>query len=314
MVDWSNALGQIRGGIGKCLLIVSLASLGACASFDGQPRAVLTPSLTAITADYAPQVALAAYGRLATPEERRVYRNTVIGIYMVAADANYLEFRRGLSQESKGSNFALGSGFTAFSTAATVATEHAANILSAFASGLSGIQGQLSAEVYFRQTLPALLAGMEASRIRVRTNIVARLDKQDEYSLTQAFLDLASYEAAGSLDSAIETITNEASEHRQQEQARFENIIGVGGIVATPAARASLRTLTARIDALALNSARAEDVAKISQHLHLRTQGVSVQDQATAIDMKLRTMLETDSGSLDRFVEEMKALGVDLTQ
>jgi hypothetical protein len=293
----------------SALLAVPLLVLGGCASFDGQPRAVLTPTTAAVPADYTPQKVLEAYALKGTAAERSAYRNTVIGIYMVAADANFLEFRRMLSRENKGANFALGSGFTALSTAATVSGQRAANILSAIASGLSGVQGRLSAEVYFERTLPALLAGMEADRTHVRADIVARMGQGDEYSLTEALLDVARYEAAGSLDNAIETITNQASQLRQVEQARFENVAGLGGIVSDPALRVTLRDLGNRIDALS-----AANLAKVYDHLHLRAGVVDPGAQADAIMTELRSRAERNSGSLATFVQEMQTEGVDLSK
>jgi hypothetical protein len=283
----------------SALLAVPLLVLGGCASFDGQPRAVLTPTTAAVPADYTPQKVLEAYALKGTAAERSAYRNTVIGIYMVAADANFLEFRRMLSRENKGANFALGSGFTALSTAATVSGQRAANILSAIASGLSGVQGRLSAEVYFERTLPALLAGMEADRTHVRADIVARMGQGDEYSLTEALLDVARFE----------TITNQASQLRQVEQARFENVAGLGGIVSDPALRVTLRDLGNRIDALS-----AANLAKVYDHLHLRAGVVDPGAQADAIMTELRSRAERNSGSLATFVQEMQTEGVDLSK
>ena len=309
MIGLPGAAARYRARIGKLLLQMSLGSLGACASFDGQPRAVLTSTAAAVPAAYSPQSALEAYAGRATAAERSAYRNTVIGIYMVSADANFLEFRRMLSRENKGTNFALGSGFTALSTAATVSAQRAANILSAIASGLSGIQGRVASEVYFERTLPALLAGMEADRTHVRTDIVGRMGQGDEYSLTEALLDVARYEAAGSLDNAIETVTNQASQLRQAEQARFEHVVGLGGIVADPAIRANLRDIGNKIDALS-----EADLAKVYAHLGLPRGVVDPGDQADAIMTELRSRAARNAASLATFVQEMQAEGVDLTR
>lgn len=302
--------GSAKSVLTRLTLISGVTLLAGCASFDGQPQAVLRP--TPLATSYLPQQALETYYSKGTPEQRRTFRDTVIGIYMTAADANFLEFRRLLSRESKGSNFALGSGFTALTTAATVASERTANILSAFASGLSGIQGRLSSEVYFERTIPALLSGMEADRTRVRADIVARMDENDQYSLTEAFMDLARYEAAGSLDNAIETLTTQAAELREQEEARFENVVGLGRIVA-PAARIELRTLGNRIDALALTPARHGDLAKVASHLGVPT-NIPAADQARQIMTRLRDMAADDPASLTGVVDAMRTQGVDLSQ
>ncbi|HEX8308829.1 MAG TPA: hypothetical protein VF645_10475 [Allosphingosinicella sp.] len=200
-----------------------LIPLGACASFDGQPRAVITPNRQ-IPDRYEVSTALATYYGISDAESQRRFRDTVIGIYMTAADANYMEFRRQLSRQMKGSNFGVGLGLAALTGGASIAAERTANILSAGATGLNSAHGALSKEVYFEKALPALLAGIEVNRIRVRTSIMRQMSQTppSSYSLTDAFADLAAYESAASLDSAIETITAEASEARAIEQARFD--------------------------------------------------------------------------------------------
>jgi hypothetical protein len=218
---------NITGAVSRILRMASLLSfalLSACASFDGQQRAVIGPNL-AMPAQFDPPSAIITYYGIADGEAQARFRDSVIGVYMTAIDASYTDFRRRLSRETKGANFGLGLGLIALTNGASIAAERTANVLSAGAAGLTGAQGALSKEVYFEKTLPALFAGMEANRIRVRATILRRMRETPgtSYSLTEAFADLASYEAAGSLESAIEMVTAEASERRAVEQARFDN-------------------------------------------------------------------------------------------
>jgi hypothetical protein len=312
MFSFSGQRWSSSGRIVRAILFLPLLLVSACASFDGQPRAVIGPAIE-IPPDYAVARALETYD--AQPDEAALtrYRNRVIGIYMIAADGNFLEFRRLLSREMKGSNFGLGLGFVALTSAATIAAERTANILAAGASGLAGAQGRLSTEVYFEKTLPALFAGMDANRTRVRTNIVARMANGDSYTLTEAFSDLARYEAAASIDSAIEAITASATADARTQQREFERVVGLGPVVNDRATRIALRDLTSAIDELALDAGRAADVARISDHLGLPT-NVDVQTQATAINFNLATRAAQDPASLDTFVQEMQAKGVDSTQ
>jgi hypothetical protein len=298
--------------IAQLSLIFLCVPLSACASFDGQPRAVLQP-VDALPENYSPIRSLERYAEQSDAASRRVFRNTVIGIYMSASDANFMAFRRGLSREVKGSNFGLGSAFTALTGGATIAGERTANILAAIASGVSGIQGRLSSEVYFERTLPALLTGMDANRTRVRTDIVARMGQDDQYTLTEAFLDLARYEAAGSLDGAIETITTQASRLRDEEQARFENVVGLGRRIDNPATRVEMRTLGNRIDALVAAPNGLASLTAISEHLRLPT-NVGAEAQATNIVSRLQFMAAQDPTSLGTFVREMQQKGVDLSR
>lgn len=289
-----------------------LGMLAACASFDGQPRAILEP-IEALPDDYSPIRSLERYANQPDAARRRVFRNTVIGIYMSASDANFMEFRRMLSREVRGANFGLGSAFTALTGGATIAGERTANILAAIASGVSGIQGRLSSEVYFERTLPALITGMDANRTRVRADIVGRMTQDDEYTLSEAFLDLARYEAAGSLDGAIETITTQVSQLRDEEQQRFENVIGLGRRVADPAVRIELRILGNRIDALVGATGGLASLTAISDHLNLPTD-VAAEAQATNIVARLQAMAAQDPNALATFVQQMQQKGVNLSQ
>jgi hypothetical protein len=293
----------------RLILLGALLPLAACASFDGQPKAVLAPAVVSTTG-YEVPTSLRTYYGTADSNGRKNYRNRVIGIYLAAADANFLRFKQLLSRESKGANFGLGTAIVGLTSAATVAGERAAQILTAGAAGLTGTQGKLSNEVYFAKTLPALFAGMEANRTRVRTLIVTRMAEGDSYTLSEAFSDIASYEEAASIDQSIKTMTAETAQRADQEQTRFERMVGVGGIV-TPDARITLRQLGNSIDALV--PSRSADLIKISQHLGLPT-NVDPEDQATNIMTKLQDMAAADPQSLDGFVEAMKTQGVDLTQ
>lgn len=213
-----------RASLLRLFAVGLLLPLGACASFDGQQRPVMAANMP-IPDRYDPPQALITYYGIKDDSEQIRYRDSVIGIYMTAIDANYMDFRRRLSREVKGSGFGVGLGLAALTSGGAIAAERTANILSAAATGLTGAQGALSKEVYFEKTLPALFAGMDANRIRHRATIMRRMRDTpgSSYSLTEAFSDLASYEAAGSLENAIEMVTREASEQRIAEQARFDN-------------------------------------------------------------------------------------------
>ena len=300
---WARALTRLAA-------IASLGALGACASFDGQPKAALSPAMTSTAGHDVPR-SLRTYYSKGDPDARQSYRDEVIGIYMSAADANFLVFKRMLSRESKGTNFGIGSAIAGLTSAATVAAERTAEIMTAGAAGLTGIQGKFSSEVFFAKTLPALFAGMEANRTRVRANIFRRMGEKDSYSLSQAFADIASYEEAGSIDEAIKTMTAETNDRAEVEQVRFENMVGAGTIVSSPTTRSQMRELFNRIDGLV--PGRLADLIQISTELNLPT-NVDAETQATNIVSKLRDMASADPTALDTFIATMKTKGVDLSQ
>ena len=215
---------RIRTGIGRFALLVSLGSLGACASFDAHPAPVLNITDVTNTTGINVQQALTNFYS-PRPEDRgglspEGYRNMMIGTYLMAADLRFNDFRRHLSRQSRGSNFGLDLGILGFAGGASIATsERAANVLSAIAAGLTGTRAALNRDVFFDRTLPALFAAMDGLRTDIRTSIMVNMRRSAvEYPLSVAFADLANYENAGSLDSAIERITGDAVDRADEAQ------------------------------------------------------------------------------------------------
>jgi len=299
-VVWTGIHNRLR-----VLVIGLLLPLGACASFDGHPRPVVEPIV--VKDEYHVAQALTAYYALpADGAQRTEYRDKIIGIYMDAAESRYQEFRRLLSREIKGSNFGLGTGALVLATAASVAAERAANILSAGAAALTGAKTGLAKEVYFEKTLPALIAGMEASRTRVRTNILLRMQKPAaEYSLPEAFMDLNSYETAASLDSAIEMVTADASRRVAVEQNAYDGVVltlsgapPIGTGDALRAAGTKIQELEAANDNVTLG--------KIAKALNIAP-GATAPDTAGAIRAEMAVQIQRNST-----VEQNKALGTKI--
>jgi hypothetical protein len=146
----------------------------------------------------------------------------VVSVYLNAIDSRYFEFRTALSNERR----ELGTGFDfailGLTTGASVARDSIVNSLSAAASVMTGTRGSIDRNLYFDQTLPGLVAAMEAARLRVLTRIAQNLTKTHlEYPLETAFTDLSAYEMAVSLDGAIGQITAEAAEDRADAQRAF---------------------------------------------------------------------------------------------
>lgn len=212
------------------MLLASLGSLGACASFDAHPAPVLNISNVtstginvqdALTRFYSPR-----------PGDRgdlsqEGYRNMMIGTYLMAADLRFNEFRRHLSRQARGSNFGLDLGILGFAGGASVAAgQRTANILSAIAAGLTGTRSALNRDVFFDRTLPALFAAMDGARTDIRTSIMVNMRRSAaEYPLSVAFADLANYENAGSLDSAIERVTGDAVNRADEAQAQYAEAV-----------------------------------------------------------------------------------------
>lgn len=274
----------LRVSLARSLAIGLLLPLAACASFDGHPRPVIAP--TNVSSQYHVEEALTEFYSRPPGQARTDYRDMIIGIYMNASEARYQEFRRLLSREIKGSNFGLGLGALGLSTGASIAGERAANILSAGAAALTGAKTGLAKEVYFEKTLPALIAGMEAARTRVRTNILTRMQKPaDVYTLPQAFMDLNNYETAASLDSAIEMVTADASRRVAVEENAYDDVaLTLTGAPETGTGDA-LRAAGTMVRALKIAGDN-ETLGRIAKELDIAP-GATAQDTAAAIENEL---------------------------
>lgn len=251
---WTAAM-RIRACLGKCLLLISLGSLGACASFDAHPQPVLNRATVVNVANI--DVVDALHDFYASTDSERDgltsegFRNRIIGQYLLAADYQFNDFRRQLSRQNRGSNFGLDIGALGFAGGASIAGERTANILSAIAAGLTGTRAALNRDVFFDRTLPALFAAMDGARTEIRTSIMVNMRRSAaEYPLPVALADLANYENAGSLDSAIERVTGDAVDRADEAQRvyardvqryRGPSQVGVADIKGVITAR--LRTL-----------------------------------------------------------------------
>lgn len=213
--------------IGRHLFLASLCSLGACASFDAHPVSVLDTRAAVQLANQVP-VSVAIHNFYSPDDAARdgltpeSYRNMIIGTYLMAADLRFNDFRRDLSRQSRGSSFGLDVGILGFAGGASIAAERTANILSAIASGLTGTRAALNRDIFFDRTLPALFAGMDSARTEMRTAIMVNLRRSaTDYPLPVALGDLASYENAGSLDSAIQRVTGDATRRADEAQQNY---------------------------------------------------------------------------------------------
>ena len=214
-------------------------SLTACASLGGSPERIVSvqDSVNLVSGDTAPyrmQHALEAFDSSNAGSDgprhgqtRRQYRDTVVTLYLNAADAIYSEWRSRVSDERRELGLGFDSTVIALTGIASVARESLVRSLTATASIMAGTRGAIDRNVYFDRTLPGLLATMDAERLRLRADILRRLLSDDEaaYPLALAFSDISNYELAASLDRAIEQVTAQAAAERAAAQQEYDAAI-----------------------------------------------------------------------------------------
>lgn len=219
------------------LMVWAASAVAGCASFSGMPEPVIsTAEAVQIPEKYRPAQAVERY-HSASPAQRdqmtpMQWRNAVVLTRMGAADARYHEFRVNLSREVRGANFGIETAVLGLAGVATVSGVETANALAAAIAALTGARASLSREVYFERTLPALIAGMDVSRLEVATRILTGLARPAaDYPIEVALMDALAYERAASLDQAIQVVTAEAAEGAADARRIYSNVAQRAGIV-----------------------------------------------------------------------------------
>jgi hypothetical protein len=206
----------------KFLAVLFAAPLAACTSFNGVPDSVLdVRTVTAIPTGYYPAAALQT---IKSERDKEAYRNGVMSVYMTAMDARYFAFRRDLSRNLRGGNFGLEIAALGIGGLGSVWSK-AASEINAATTFINGSKGAFNKEVYLQQTLPAMGAMMDADRLRIASELLAKQSRSIvEYPLEAAFADLARYELSASVDRAIQQLTTEAGKRFEEQQARYATL------------------------------------------------------------------------------------------
>jgi len=210
----------------KLCIFSAALPLAACASFDGMPKPIMDIKSAATIPLNLQREQVSAEMRepTRTADGKKELRNDVIGAYLGAMDARYAEFRRALAKEVRGGNFGLEIATLGIGGIGTVWSK-AAEEINAATTFLTGSKAALNKEVYFQQTLPALVAMMDANRFKARGAILSHLrDSIADYPLQLAYADLASYELAGSIDGAVQQLAAEANKKVQAEEAHYRAV------------------------------------------------------------------------------------------
>lgn len=218
------------------ILSISVAALGlnGCATMEGSPRRLFDDAASmSLVNRYPIDGAITLFSLPDTAENnqlrggltRQQFRDMVVIIYMNAMDGRYHEFRRALSSERRQTDLGMDLAVLGFTGWASVARESIVNNLSAIAAGFAGARNSINRNLYFDQTLPALISAMDAQRFRARAQMMRNLQRSDgDYPLPTAFSDLFAYEVASTLDSAISEITADAAQNRDDAARELANV------------------------------------------------------------------------------------------
>ena len=207
------------------MVILSLAGaafLSACAPIRGFPQDPENTSATlAALIPYFDGTEEKIYLSSGIGTEARTQkRNEIVLARMRAYNIAFSEFQRRLYGDSN--TVTLGSDLIALILAGLTATTGDAATkaaLGAASAGVLGASAAINKDLYYQKTIPALLTQMEADRLRAQAVILQGLTlPNSQYSLMQAYIDLDAYQNAGSIPSAISSITRDAGNAKQDAQ------------------------------------------------------------------------------------------------
>jgi hypothetical protein len=177
----------------------------------------------------------AQLGEAETATNKGAYRDAVISLCVKAINSKYAQFTTALSREAATSNLAADLLSQGLSTAASVVSPASLGKKLAAGSALSlGVGATINKDLFYKQTLPAIIASMDARRSRVLTAI-ARSQNSDPdakvYTLARAAFDIDQLQDAGSLNTAVQELTTAAVQNAATADAirqQAERVVDIG--------------------------------------------------------------------------------------
>jgi hypothetical protein len=261
-------LGDFRRhhGLNRLLIAASLAvALTGCGVIRGAPEPIIDTSqertdLSNYLAGDVLRKYYAASDRERNDMTQTDWRDAVIAARIELIDQNYQAFKNQLYGTTAGLNLVTDLAALGLSGAAAVSGAGAAQSLAAASAGVIGAGIAFNKDAFYQKTLPAIFAQMEANRLAVlvRIRIAQANDPGARYSLPTALADIAEYERAGTLETAIQALTTSATIQGDASKVQLERIFSYGSRDAATKTLDDLLTGTnGRLDQAKLQAMRA---------------------------------------------------------
>lgn len=220
---------MIRSNLAACALTLAalMMTLGGCATVRGsqaQSRGFSAPGGIVGERD--------ALSRFSDPTDaarggrnQRAYRNEVIDQYLTDIDALYDRYVADLGTSMRASALGFDVALLGLGAATALAGAGAVDELTTVTATTIGLRGAIDKRLFFDQTLPTLIAGMDAERASIEAEIERRKKLPiEEYSMRDAFRDVRKYNRAGRLDRGLSRLAALANTDRAAEMARVSAI------------------------------------------------------------------------------------------
>jgi hypothetical protein len=155
-------------------------------------------------------------------DKARRLRNRIVERLMNMVDQNYFDFEDRLARRRDGENILFDLTELGAAAAATITNgERAKTIIAAALTGFKGARKSIDQNVFRERTTEAIVAKMREGRAEVGTRINDRLDASVEvYSLERAYGDVINYFYAGTLQSGLQTLAQDAGQDAAAAEER----------------------------------------------------------------------------------------------
>lgn len=206
-----NAIPRLLG----LLLLTSL--LGACSTtFRGSPEPV-TDRAADLAALQRTLTSAAIAACLDKPDE--ACRGRIVRSRKAAEDIRYFEFEERVFREGRTVGFFATLSTLGLTTASAATSGGAAKATAGLAALITGTRESYEKEVLAEKTLQALMTAMRGNRANMELRIRNGLARPATvYPLEDALGDLEAYRRAGTLQGALDTVTESASTKTQEAE------------------------------------------------------------------------------------------------
>jgi len=160
-------------------------------------------------------------------DKQKIYRNQVINGRLYVIDHYYRVFIKKVQGERGAGNIGADLLVLGLNTAGIISsTKQLKDIFAALSLGVTGAKLSFDKNLYFEQTMPALVSQMDALR-NEQLVLIRRSMKLDtpEYGLTDAFLDIRNYILAGTIVGAVIGIGESAGEQNAQAKKQLKQLV-----------------------------------------------------------------------------------------
>jgi hypothetical protein len=211
-----------RNLLGCSFGFIALAFVG-CTTYQGYPDYPV--NTTEAVRNYLPYFTDNVLQTIAskTVEADRVeYRDEVINAQLLVFDRTYDDFIKSLGIEKNTEEIATDAATIGLAGAGSLMTPATTkSILAAVSGGITGVKGSVDKNLFYQKTIEVVISEMDAQRaIALAAIRKGQTTDTTHYSISAALVDLNSYYRAGSLENAINALSQTAG--TQAAQAKSE--------------------------------------------------------------------------------------------